>query len=112
VLLELKSAVTEALVDRFHLESEPTTAAIIRALRNSRAIPPALLQEFEGVLRHMQSAEAIILAGRQLRVGREVVAQASRVVEEILRITSEDHAMKQTNEAEKIPGLGNGKLTS
>jgi hypothetical protein len=104
VLLELKSAMTEALVERFHLENEPSTAAIVRALRSSRGVPPDLLAEAEAVLRQMQRAEAVILAGGQLRVGREAVASAARVVDEVLHATS--------FEAAGVPGLGNGELPS
>jgi len=111
-LLELKSAVTEALVDRFHLENEPSTGAIVRALRSSRAVPPALLEELEAVLRHMQRAEAVILAGGQLRVGREVVSHAARVVEEVLRVTNERPPGTFEGDASRLEALGNGQLTS
>jgi hypothetical protein len=92
VLLELKTALGEALAQRFNLEPNPSGSAMLRTVRDSRRVPDDTLRALEDVLRQMQRAEAVALAGGQIRVNRDAVAHAARVVEQVLAATSPDDA--------------------
>lgn len=114
VLLELKSAVTEAIADRFGLEPNPSTAALVRAVKDSHKVAEADLAAFEEVLRQMSRAEAVMVAGGQLRVSRDAVSQAAKVVRRVLAsldlpglkgVSYEDYSTRSER-------LGNGTLTS
>lgn len=96
VLLELKSAATEALVERFGLESDPSTQSIMKAVRGSGLLSADLLASFEQVVRQMQRAEAAVVAGGQSRVSREALAQATSVVDEVLGACGADRAHAET----------------
>jgi Domain of unknown function (DUF4350) len=120
VLLELKSAVGEALSQRLGIDPNPSSAAMIGALK-ARQVPAETIAAFEEVLRQMQRAEALMQAGGQMRVGRDVVARAARVVEDVLNATSSDDESSSraptstpggAPEGDGVPPLGNGQLTS
>lgn len=90
VLLELKSAAVESLIDRFGIEGDVSTNAILRAVRGSGLVEATLLASFEQVLRQMQRAEAVVVAGGQSRVSRETLAHATEVVEAVLHACGAD----------------------
>ncbi len=92
VLLELKSAAMESLVDRFGLEQDPSTNAVLRAVRTSGLVEEGLCASFEQVVRQMQRAEAVVVAGGQSRVSRETLAHAAEVVDAVLHACGADRA--------------------
>lgn len=112
VLLELKSAVTEALVERFGLEPNPSTASLVRAVKDSRKVGEQDLAAFEEVLRQMHRAEAVMVAGGQLRVSRDAVSHAARVVRRVLGSLDLPGLQNIDREYATDAALGNGRLTS
>jgi hypothetical protein len=90
VLLELKSAAMESLIERFGLESDPSTSNVVRAVRASSLVDDALSASFEQVIRQMQRTEAVVVAGGQTRVSRETLAHAAEVIQAVLHACGAD----------------------
>jgi hypothetical protein len=80
----------ESLVDRFALPSDAGSSAVLKALRGSGLVDDALFGSFEQVLRQMQRAEAVVVAGGQSRVSRETLSHAAQVVEAVLKAAGAD----------------------
>lgn len=84
VLLELKSALFEAVAERFHLAPSPSGEAVLGAVRGSGLVDGALLGKLEAVVGRMQRTEAAVLAGAGAKVRREVVEEARSVVSAVV----------------------------
>lgn len=84
VLLELKSALVDAIADRFALDPSPSDEAVLRAVRGSGKVDGGLLADLQRVLVQMQRTEAAVVAGAATRVPREQVTHAHRVVRAVI----------------------------
>jgi hypothetical protein len=84
VLLELKSALFDAIAERFSLDPSPSTDAVLRAIRGSGKVDGTLAADLERVLARMQRTETAVVAGAATRVPREQVAEAHRVVRAVI----------------------------
>lgn len=84
VLLELKSALFDAVAERFGLDPSPSADAVLRAVRSSGRVSASMQQSLEGVVSRMQRAEAGMVTGAGGKVRREVVEDAHRVVRAVV----------------------------
>jgi hypothetical protein len=84
VLLELKSALTEALGDLYGLGPQPPREQLTARLRGDGRIPAELYRRYAEVDRQMARAEAAVLAGSGARVTPEALDEARAVVGELL----------------------------
>jgi hypothetical protein len=84
VLLELKSALFEAIGSRFDLDAHPGADQILKAVRRSGLVDAPLLARLEQVVAKMNRAEVAVLAGSAARVPREHLDEAHAVVSEVL----------------------------
>lgn len=84
VLLELKSALFEAVAERFQLAASPSGEAVLSALRGSGLVEGGLMAKLEQVVARMQRLEASVLAGAGAKVRREIVDEARAVVSEVV----------------------------
>ncbi len=80
-LLELRSALYEAIGVRFGLSSEPTPDALFNLVRKHGALDEATASALKGVLASMARAEASLVAGRNAKVSRADLAHAAEVVD-------------------------------
>jgi hypothetical protein len=83
-LLELKSALFEALAYRFELGPDPSAKAIEKAVRSSGLVDDTSLRSLAKVMAVMQQAEGSVVAGRPMKLGRPLVREAAQVVEDVL----------------------------
>ncbi len=89
VLLELKSALFEAVAERCGLEPNPGAEAVLAALGNAKEIDPALLGRARAVIKRMQQVESIVAAGGSgARLGKDSVDEAHAVAQEVVRALS------------------------
>lgn len=84
VLLELKSALFDAITDRFELGLSPTPDAVLGAVRGSNLVEPSLMTRLEHTVQQMLKTEAAMVAGAGARVRRELVQDAHEVVAEVV----------------------------
>ena len=80
----------ESLIERFGLESDPSTNNVLRAVRASRLVEDGLTASFEQVIHQMQRVEAVVVAGGQSRVSRETLTHASEVIRAVLSACGAD----------------------
>ncbi len=83
-LLELKSALYEALTHKLALEAEPTPEALGKIARQAGALDDGAYSSLMDVLGLMHATEAAVVAGRQSRVSRAALERASSVVHAVL----------------------------
>ncbi len=83
VLLELKSALVEALVFRFALPGEPGAEAI-DGLLSSHGVPDELRAHLRDVLRSIQRVETAVVRGHPPSVPTSHLEHASAVVRDVL----------------------------
>lgn len=84
VLLELKSALFEALGDHYGLGPQPSREALSARLRADVRIPNELRVRYGELERQMSRVEAAMLAGTSARVSRESLDGARVVVAQLL----------------------------
>lgn len=84
ILLELKSALFEAMALRFGLESDPSPEALTRLVSREGALDERALSAFKEVLSTMHRVESSMVAGRPANVSRPALAHAAKVVREAL----------------------------
>jgi hypothetical protein len=84
VLLELKSALFEALGDHYGLGPQPSREALSARLRSDTRIPNELRARYGELERQMSRVEAAMLAGSGARVSRETLDQARSIVTQLL----------------------------
>jgi hypothetical protein len=89
-LMELKSALFEAVTLRFDLPSEPTPDALAKLVARGGADAGAVA-ELREVLSTMQRVEAAMLAGRPVSLPKATVASAGAVVTRVLRAVAADN---------------------
>lgn len=83
-LLELKSALFEAMTARFGLTHEPTPERLVELARRHGALDDATESALNEVLASMARAEAAVVAGRAVKVGKDDLTRAARVVDAVL----------------------------
>ena len=83
-LLELRSALGEALSLQLDLPAETRAGVLVDEAARRGWLEPTLQREAKSVLERMKRAEAGVLSGRAARVGRRDLTQAARVVGDIL----------------------------
>lgn len=84
VLLELKSALFDAMAERFGLEPSPSGEAVMKAVRTSGLVETTLLSRLDQVVQKMQRTEAAVVAGAGARVPKAVVVDAHEVVRAVV----------------------------
>lgn len=84
VLLELKSALFEALGDHYGLGPQPSREALSARLRSDERISGELRSRFAELERQMSRVEAAMLAGTGARVTRETLDASRALVAQIL----------------------------
>ena len=83
-LLELRSALGEALSLQLDLPAETRAGVLVDEAARRGWLEPTLQREAKSMLERMKRAEAGVLSGRAARVGRRDLTQAARVVGDIL----------------------------
>lgn len=88
VLLEMKSALFEAVSLRFHLEGEPTPDVATRLLAG--ILPPALSTRLGPVIEEMVRAESAVIGRRAAHVSLPALRNARDVVNEVVAVCTTD----------------------
>ena len=83
-LLELKSALFEAMALRFGLESDPSPDALARLVAREGSLDEGAYSAFKEVLSTMHRVEASMVAGRPANISRQALAHAAKVVRDVL----------------------------
>lgn len=84
VLLELKSALVEALGQKLGSPVEASTEGIMSAARKAGKLDEAQSTALKDALREMQKAEASVVAGRPTYISRKVQRKTASIVYEVL----------------------------
>lgn len=84
LLLELKSALVEALSHKLGAPLDPATDAVISAAERAGGLDERGRSALKEVLAVMQKAEASVVAGRPVRVPRAALRNAAAVVKDVL----------------------------
>lgn len=90
VLMELKSALFEALTQRFALEREPAAEGLVDHVRRQNALDGPSLAALKLLLATMQRVETAMVAGRAEKVTRSMLAEAGKVVRHVLEACGAD----------------------
>ena len=83
-LLELRSALFEALATRYGLSSEPTADALHDLARRHGGLDAAAASDLHDVLASMARVESALVAGRNAKVSRAELERAAEVVDAVL----------------------------
>lgn len=83
-LLELKSALFEAVSLRYNLPSEPTFDALASLIKKEGALDEGSYSALKDVLAMMQRVEASVVAGRPTAITRKALKRAWDVVQKTL----------------------------
>src|SRR5262249_35116824 len=89
-LLELKSALFEAITQRFDLPAEPSPDGLLKQLRRAGSLDEGTLSALKEVLSMMQQVEASVVGGRHAHLSRSALARASSVVHHVLATCGAD----------------------
>lgn len=89
-LLELKSALYEALVHKLALGADPTPEALAKSARRAGALDDGAYSSLMDVLSLMHAAEAAVVAGRPIRVSSAALGRAASVVRAVLAACGAD----------------------
>ncbi|WP_197041230.1 DUF4350 domain-containing protein [Chondromyces apiculatus] len=84
MLLELKSALVEAMALRFGLESDPNTDTLTQLVAREGNLDERTFSDFKEVLSTMHRVEASVVAGKPAPVSRPALSHAAKVVREVL----------------------------
>jgi hypothetical protein len=90
VLLELKSALFDALCLKLDLPRELSVSALVTAVTQSGSVDERLESSLKEVLATMQRAETAIVAGKPIQLPVAVVEHAANVVQEVLAACKAD----------------------
>jgi hypothetical protein len=90
LLMELKSALFEAMTARFRLEAEPSSEALVRLARKEGMLDEETTSALKLVLQHMQKVETGLVASRPEKVTRSMLAEAGNVVRAVLTACGAD----------------------
>jgi hypothetical protein len=83
-LLELKSALFEALAIRFGLESDPSAEVLAKLVARDGTLDERSYAALKEVLSTMHRVEASMVAGRPASISRPALTHAAQVVREVL----------------------------
>jgi len=108
-LLELKSALFEALALRFGLESDPSPEALAQIVAREGALDERSYSAFKEVLSTMNRVEASVVAGRPANVSRPALAHAFKVVREVLAACHADGRQPQRGAPSGAPAKEAGQ---
>jgi hypothetical protein len=89
-LLELKSALYEALVHKLALAADPTPDALGNLARKAGSLDDGAYSSLMDVLALMHATEAAVVAGRPSRISRAALGNASSVVHSVLAACGAD----------------------
>lgn len=107
LLLELKSALVEALTHKLGAPVEPSADGIVSAASRAGTLDERGRSALKEVLAVMQKAEASVVAGRPIHVSRAALRNAAVVVRDALRaagaITPDPLGESPSDEASRTP---------
>jgi hypothetical protein len=103
MLLELKSALFEALALRFGLESDPSPDALTRLVAREGSLDERAYSAFKEVLSTMHRVEASVVAGRPATLSRQALSHAAEVVRDVLAACHADGRRPHPVAAEPPP---------
>jgi hypothetical protein len=83
-LLEWKSALFEALQQRFALATEPTPDALCAMARKAGRLDESTHSALTGVLRTMNDVESAVVSGRPANVSAATLARAAETIRAVL----------------------------
>jgi hypothetical protein len=89
-LMELKSALFEALALRFDLDPDPSVDRITGLVRREAGLEAQTFESFKGMLAAMSRVEASVVAGRPAKVPRTLLADAARMCAAVLAACGAD----------------------
>ncbi len=89
-LLELKSALYEALVHKLSLGADPAPDALAKIARTAGALDDGAYTSLMDVLALMHATEAAVVAGRPSRISRAALGRAAKVVHAVLAACGAD----------------------
>lgn len=92
ILLELKSALTEALTHKLNDTLDPSPEALVAALSRAGVLDEKTRSALKEVLVLMQRAEASVVSGRPISISRATLRNAAAVVQKVLRASGAIHA--------------------
>ena len=83
-LLELKSALFEALADPLSISPDASAPTLLSAAEGSGRIEPALMSALREVLYTMQRTEAAVVAGKNAAISKAALQRAGDVVRQTI----------------------------
>lgn len=95
-VLELKSALYEALTFKLGLTSEPAPDALAKMAQRAGSLDVRAYSALKEVLAIMQQVEAAVVAGRPASISRSELARVAGVVREVLAACDADGASPMT----------------
>jgi hypothetical protein len=90
VLMELKSALFEAITTRYELDAEPTPEALMKIARRTGALDEQNLSALALLLATLHRVEESLVSGRPEKVTRSMLAEAGKVVRAVLAACGAD----------------------
>jgi hypothetical protein len=102
-LLELKSALYEALAVKLDLAFEPAPEGLAKIAQNAGSLDESSYSALKDVLALMQQTEASVVAGRPAPVSRAALSRAAGVVRSVLRACGADGAGLAVPSAARVP---------
>jgi len=109
-LLELKSALFEAIALKFELEAEPSPERLARLVRQKAKLDDGAYSAFKGMLSAMQRVETSVVAGRPVKVPRTLLAEAAKMSAEVLSACGADapHRVQEKPVAPSSAAMSDG----
>ena len=89
-LLEVRSALTEALAAHFGVSEQLAPSQLVQRVRDEVGLPQDLEKEADAVLRNMREAETSVVAGSSAKVSEGQVRKAHSVMERVLEAAGVD----------------------
>jgi hypothetical protein len=83
-LLEVRSALTEALAHHFQVSEQLAPAQLINRMRDEGRLDDALEREAQAVLASMRAAESAVVAGTPAKISEGEVRRAAAFTEQVL----------------------------
>lgn len=89
-LLEVRSALTEALAMHFGVSEQLSPSQLVDRVRDEQGLPADLEREAQTVLRSMRKAESSVVSGSAAKVSAGEVEKAHKITERILEAAGVD----------------------
>lgn len=89
-LLEVRSALTEALAQHFNTSDQTAPSQLVQRIRDEIGIPADLDRDTDAVLRTMRAAESSVVSGSSAKVSESEVRKAYGVMERLLDLVKVD----------------------